>query len=305
MNTHKSLAAVLLGLSLALTACGGTGKQGITMDDRKAVERAEQIVQQAVGAMSPKPTPKRDGRYGVGACLADSGSSDRKQVHISYRLEGVPGAAGRDLVHQARDAWVALGYKFKTESGDADWSKPNPYVSMRTEPDDFWMELEVSLTDKNTGDGIAFVTVTSPCYTSESGSGSSPSAQGLSPESPVSADEASEQRVLAQSSRIYDALRVPHSATAGAQLSTVENEGATYVHHAWATEPLSADRSARAVARAREYLAGADWRVRTAPGRLVALHPADEVVAQLVSAPDGALQVGVTGPADPVVRTEA
>ncbi|WP_330298317.1 hypothetical protein [Streptomyces sp. NBC_00503] len=273
------------------------------MDDQQAVARAEELVQQALAVMSPKPTPKQDGRYGAGTCLADSGSTDRHQVHISYDFKEVPGSAGRQLVRQVRDAWVALGYKFQDGTSDGDWSDPGATVHMRTASDDYWMTMGNSVTNETTGEGVAYIIVTSPCYVPKTADGSpSPSAQGLSS---VTADEASEQRVLAHSSRIYDALRVPHSATAGAQLRTVEDGGATYVHHAWATEPLAADRAARAFERTREYLTGADWRVRTAPGRLVALHPADEVTAQLVSAPDGALQIGVTGPAVPVLRTEA
>ncbi|MDJ0384154.1 hypothetical protein [Streptomyces sp. G-G2] len=299
MSTRKAMAAMLLGLTLTLTACGGAGNQRITMDDQQAITRAEEIAHQALGAMSPKPLPKRDGRYGVGACLADSGPSEREQVHISYRLEGVPGSVSQQLVRQARDAWVAQGYKFKTESGDGDWSKPDPYVSMRTVPDDFWMELEVSVRDKATGDGVAYITVTSPCYFPKSGKTASPPPRALS------ADDASQQRVLAHSSRIYDALRVPHAPSGATELRTVEDDSATYVHHAWATAPLTEDRAARAMARARAYFEGSGWRVRTVPSRMVALHPADEVVAQLAPGHDGALLVGITGPAVAVLRAEA
>ncbi|MEW2139724.1 hypothetical protein AB0892_24605 [Streptomyces sp. NPDC005409] len=102
-------------------------------------------------------------------------------------------------------------------------------------------------------------------YVPASGGSASPSAQSQ----PLSADEASQQAVLAHSSRIYDALRVRHDAACRGELRTVENGGATYVHHAWATEPLAEDRAARVMARA----------------------------------DDGGLDVGVTGPATPVVRT--
>lgn len=118
----------------------------------------------------------------------------------------------------------------------------------------------------------------------------------------MSADEASQQAVLTHSSRIYDALRVPHDAGGGADLRTVENEGATYVHHAWSTQPLPEDRAADAIARAQSYLGGTGWRTRSAPGRLVAMHPSDETVTQLTTGPDGRLQVGVTGPANPVLH---
>ncbi|MEU6759553.1 hypothetical protein [Streptomyces sp. NPDC046685] len=162
-------------------------------------------------------------------------------------------------------------------------------------------QIQNSVTDQATGDGTAVLTVTSPCYVPTSGGSASPSAQ--SQPQPLSADEASQQAVLAHSSRIYEALRVRHDAAGGGELRTVENEGATYVHHAWATEPLAEDRAARAVARAQGHFEGAGWQVRGVPGRLVALNPADEVVAQLARADDGGLNVGVTGPATPVVHT--
>ncbi|MFI8343361.1 hypothetical protein ACIF8W_25345 [Streptomyces sp. NPDC085639] len=47
------------------------------MDDQQVLARAEEIVQQTLGGTPPKPTPKRDGRYGAGACPVDSGKSDR------------------------------------------------------------------------------------------------------------------------------------------------------------------------------------------------------------------------------------
>ncbi|MFE2284150.1 hypothetical protein ACFXDJ_08255 [Streptomyces sp. NPDC059443] len=274
------------------------------MNEQQAVARADEIMQEAVAGMSPKPALKLSGSRSAGSCLSEFGTTDRWQVTFSYQLMGVPGSAGKQLVRQARDAWVARGYTFESEKTDGDWSKPDTYVSMRTQGDDFRMTAGNGVTDETTGDGIAYLTVDSPCFPKPASGSPSPSAQGLSSQSPISADEASEQRVLAHSSRIYDALRVPHDAAAGAQLRTGETEGVTYVHHAWTSEPLPADRAARAVARAQEYFAGADWRIRAAPGRLVALHPADETVAQLVSAPDGVLRIGVTGPAVPVVRAE-
>ncbi|MFB7180658.1 hypothetical protein ACFCYI_23505 [Streptomyces sp. NPDC056257] len=114
--------------------------------------------------MSPRPTLKRDGRYGADACLADHGKSDRQQVHISYRLEGVPSSAGRQLVRQARDAWVGLGHEFQSSTSDGDWTDPGTGVHMSTVPDGYWMSIQNSVTDRTTGDGTAILTITSPCY---------------------------------------------------------------------------------------------------------------------------------------------
>lgn len=301
LRKWTSTAMAGLGLALSLSACGAVGGQEkVTMDDKQAVSRAEELVQQALGAMSPKPTLKRDGRYGADACLADTGASDRRQVQISYRFEGVPGSAGRQLVRQARDAWVALGYKFQSAESDGDWADPGTNVHMRTEPDDYWMTLGNSVTDRTTGDGVAYITVTSPCYypiaATQSASSSARS---------MTADDASQHRVLGYSSRIYEALGVPHDAASGESLRMVENEGATYLHHAWATGPLAGDGTVRAIGRARAYLEDSGWRTCTAPGRLIALHPSDETLAQLATGPDGRLQIGVTAPAIAVLRTDA
>ncbi|MGW7459792.1 hypothetical protein [Streptomyces sp. NPDC054797] len=134
------------------------------MNEQQAVARAEEIVQQTLGALSPKPTLQRDGRYGAGACLADHGKSERRQVHISYRLGEVPGSAGRQLVRQARDAWVGVGYEFQSATSDGDWTDPGTSVHMRTVPDDYWMTIQNTVTDQATGDGTAVLTVASPCY---------------------------------------------------------------------------------------------------------------------------------------------
>ncbi|MFI9060620.1 hypothetical protein ACIGQE_01905 [Streptomyces sp. NPDC053429] len=161
------------------------------------------------------------------------------------------------------------------------------------------------MVSKETGDGRAYITVTSPCYTKPTSSPST-SPQAMLPSSgELSSDEASQQHVLAHSSRIYDALRVEADASAGAPLQTVENDGATYVHHAWATEPLAGERAVRAMARGRAFLEDSGWRVRAGSGRLVAMHPTDQTVAQIATSPSGSLRVGVTGPAVPLLRADA
>ncbi|MEU4731006.1 hypothetical protein [Streptomyces sp. NPDC023588] len=134
------------------------------MNEQQAVARAEEIVRQAVAGLSPRPALQPGGTQGPGACLADYGTSKRAQVIHRYQLTNVPGSAAKDLLGQVRDAWAAQGYEFKTEQGKGDWTKPDPYISMRTEPDDFWMSGGVGITNASTGEGIAYITVTSPCY---------------------------------------------------------------------------------------------------------------------------------------------
>ncbi|MGW7460781.1 hypothetical protein [Streptomyces sp. NPDC054797] len=163
-------AAALLALTVTVTACGGgTGDRGagqqVTRGEQQAVDRAEEIIHQAVDAMSPPPTLERFGPATVGPCIArdDSRSDDRLQVTLFYKLTGVPGTEARNLVLQARDAWLKQGYTYNS-SDEEDMSGPFPWVSMRTEPDDFRMEGITGVLDRARGEGLATLKVTSPCF---------------------------------------------------------------------------------------------------------------------------------------------
>ncbi|WP_189978688.1 hypothetical protein [Streptomyces capoamus] len=158
-------AAVVLITFATVAGCGGAGRSGskVTLDEQEATRRAEEIIHQAVDGMSPEPTLERVPLAPIGACLADEHSSgERVQVQLTYRLSGVPGSAAKQLVRQARDAWVKRGYAF--QSSDADWNDPYPTVSMRTERDDFWMDAITGVMDKEKGTGVASLGVTSPCF---------------------------------------------------------------------------------------------------------------------------------------------
>ncbi|MFD7882990.1 hypothetical protein ACFV3N_11215 [Streptomyces bauhiniae] len=125
--------------------------------------RAQRIVHQAVDGMTPRPTLRRTGLRPVGACVADERSAGgRVQVRVTYQLTGVPGSVARELVRQARDAWVERGYEFQGKDGD--WADPFPCVSMRTPGDDFWMTALTGVLDKGKGEGLAAISVTSPCF---------------------------------------------------------------------------------------------------------------------------------------------
>ncbi|MBI0296970.1 hypothetical protein JBE04_21500 [Streptomyces sp. PRKS01-29] len=213
------VAVALLAVALATAACGSEqdaqGKHGkatskqVTMDEEQATKRAEEIIQQAVAGMSPKPTLKRSGPVPVGPCVADDGhgSDGRLQLSLSYDLTDVPGSAAKKLVRQARDAWVKQGYKF--QDSDADWSKPFPTVNMRTEPDDFWMDAVTGVVDRAKGEGLASIGVTSPCFAPAGDSASKTDSTAL--HSAPAADDPGVRRALDHSSRIYDALRVRHA----------------------------------------------------------------------------------------------
>ncbi|MFJ3726286.1 hypothetical protein ACIPYQ_27505 [Streptomyces sp. NPDC090045] len=157
--------AALLALTVTATACGGGAAKQVTMTEQQAVDRAEEIIRQGVGTMSPQPTLERFGPATIGTCIArnDSRSDDRLQVTLFYKLTGVPGTEAGHLVLQARDAWLKQGYKYNS-SGEADMSGPFPWVSMRTEPDDFWMEGITGVVDRAKGEGLASLKVTSPCF---------------------------------------------------------------------------------------------------------------------------------------------
>ncbi|MEU3371871.1 hypothetical protein ABZ734_15555 [Streptomyces sp. NPDC006660] len=136
------------------------------MSDTQAIARAEEILHQAVDGMTPRPTLKAVRRASVGPCLADDESEDgRVQVRLGYQLAGVPGAQAKDLVKQAREAWRKRGYEFQSPDAARDRTGPFPSVFMRTPSDDFWMDATTGVVDRASGEGLAAITVTSPCFT--------------------------------------------------------------------------------------------------------------------------------------------
>ncbi|MEU7728674.1 hypothetical protein AB0B78_26080 [Streptomyces sp. NPDC040724] len=157
--------AALLALTVTATACGEGAAKQAAMNEQQAVDRAEEIIRQAVDGMSPQPTLERMGHAPVGACIArdDHRPDDRVAVTVTYKLTGVPGAEAQNLVRQARDAWLKQGYKHNT-SGEVDWSSPFPTVYMRTGPDDFWMDAVTGVVDRAKGEGVASLAATSPCF---------------------------------------------------------------------------------------------------------------------------------------------
>ncbi|MFD0376017.1 hypothetical protein [Streptomyces sp. NPDC127112] len=174
MNLRKAIpAAALLAVVIVVTACGaqkngqesgGRTPKQVRMNEQRAIDRAEEIIHQAVDGMSPKPTLEPMGYMPVGACIArdDHRPDDRVQVTVIYKLTGVPGSEAQNLVRQARDAWLKQGYTYN--SGEDDWSTPFPAVYMRTEPDDFWMNAVTGVVDRARSEGLASLKVTSPCF---------------------------------------------------------------------------------------------------------------------------------------------
>lgn len=313
-------AAALLTMMAVVTACGaqedgqatgGEAPKQVTMNEQQAIDRAEQIIHQAVDGMSPKPTLERIGPQPVGPCIArdDHGPDDRVQVTVAYKLTGVPGAEAQKLVRQARDAWLKQGYKYNS-SGEDDWAGPFPSVYMRTEPDDFWLDAVTGVVDRAKGEGLASLAVKSPCFLPPGKSSAAASAEPAALADPRDDDPAG-HRALGHSSRIYDALRLGSAPTQpGEGLSTVHDESGTSVHHTWSTEPLPEDEAVRALARAQAYFGRAGWSVRLLPARggtpaIVARHPADGTVAQVAAGATGAVRVAVTTPTDGPARADA
>ncbi|MFE4551551.1 hypothetical protein [Streptomyces sp. NPDC056785] len=214
------------------------------MNEKQAAARAEEIVHEAVDGMSPGPTLKRTGLRPLGACVArdDGGAEDRVQYRLTYQLTGVPGSKAKALVRHARDAWVKLGYKF--QSSDADWSEAFPSVSMRTEPDDFWMTALTGVVDRAKGEGLAAISVTSPCFARAGGSTAESAALRR-----TQADDRAEHRALDHSSRIYEALQARHAAPrTGEGIGIHQDSEGRYVHHAWSTQPLTEEETVQAMA---------------------------------------------------------
>ncbi|OLZ64631.1 hypothetical protein AVW11_18525 [Streptomyces amritsarensis] len=310
MKLRKAFSVgALLALTVTVTGCGGSGNgekaKQVTMNEQQAIDRAEEIIRQAVDTMSPQPTLERFGPATIGPCIArdDSRNDDRLQATLFYKLTGVPGTDAKNLVLQARDAWLKQGYKYNS-SNEEDMSGPFPWVSMRTEPDDFWMEAITGVLDRAKGEGLATLKVVSPCFLppgKSKASGAAPAAPAEF-ETPPAGDPAT-RRALGHSSRIYDVLQVGSAPTQPREgLSTVRDESGASVHHAWSTVPLPEAERAAAVGRAQEYFRSAGWRVRPmsapadAPG-FVAGHPEERTVAQVAASATGAVRVAVTTPA--------
>lgn len=137
------------------------------------------------------------------------------------------------------------GYKF--QSSDADRSDPFPTVSMRTETDDFWMTALTGVLDKAKGEGLAAITVTSPCFSP--GGDSAPDTAALRSSH---ADERAARGVLDHSSRIYEALQVRHASAAqdGEGLGSYQNAEGAFVQPTWSTPPLTEGAVVQAVGRA-------------------------------------------------------
>ncbi|WP_251057567.1 hypothetical protein [Streptomyces sp. ISL-94] len=300
-------------MTTMVTACGaqedgqetgGKTPKQVTMNEQQAVDRAEEIIHQAVDGMSPKPGLERTGPETVGPCIArdDHGPDDRLQVTLFYKLTGVPGTEAKNLVLQARDAWLKQGYKYNS-SDKEDMSGPFPWVSMRTEPDDFWMEGITGVLNRTTGEGLATLKVRSPCFLPPGKSSAPTTADPAALEDPdLQVDGPARHRALGHSSRIYDALRVGSApAQPGEGLSTVRDESGTSVHHTWSTEPLPEDETVRALARTQAYFQSAGWSVRHVPTRggtpaVVARHPEEGTIAQVAGSTTGAVRVAVTTP---------
>ena len=295
------LVAAVLTATFGVTACdsGHSGNKSdrtppeqVTMDEQQATLRAEEVIHEAVEGMSPRPVLKRTGLRPVGPCLADDHSTgERVQVRITYQLTGVPGDAAKSLVRQARDAWVDHGYDF--QSADADWSEAFPAVHMRTVPDDFWMTALTGVVDRATGEGLAAISITSPCFAIEDADSADPATLR------TEADTQAEHRALEYSSRLYDALRVPVSPTEREEgIGTYQNGGDTYAHHAWSTLPLTEKELVRAMTRARVFFRTTGWVVRHVPSRgvapaIIARHPESGCVARLFPSATGIVRIAV------------
>ncbi|WP_128977427.1 hypothetical protein [Streptomyces roseicoloratus] len=318
MNPRKAVpAAALLAMTLMATACGaqedgpdtgGNAPKQVVMNEQQAIARAEEIIGEAVDGMSPRPTLERMGPAPVGPCLAhdDHRPDDRVQVTLIYKLTGVPGTQAQNLVRQARDAWRKHGYV--NQSGEQDWETDYPAVYMRTKADDFWMNAVTGVLDRARKEGLASLKVTSPCFLPPDKASSAADPAAFEPQD---ADDPAARRALGHSSRIYDVLRAGSApAQPGEGLSRVPGGSGAAVHHTWSTPALPEDERLRVVERARAYFAGEGWRVRplpTADGHpgVVAGHPEEHTVAQVVVSATGTVRVAVTTPVDGTDSAEA
>ncbi|MGV9306150.1 hypothetical protein ACWENQ_17580 [Nonomuraea sp. NPDC004354] len=144
---------MILLLFLILTACA----KATTMNEQQAVDRVEQLIQDTVSVMHPKPDldlyrPSLNRRYCVGA--TDGGSEDRIIVTRTYYLRGIPKDRLVAVAERVRGHWRDQGHTI-TQATGLDIGQPD--IAAQSRPDDFILSLSWTQGD------VLGIGVTSTC----------------------------------------------------------------------------------------------------------------------------------------------
>ncbi|MEU8916778.1 hypothetical protein [Streptomyces nigrescens] len=91
---------------------------------------------------------------------SDGGSKDRIFIERAYRLKGVPGKDGAQLVRQADTAWREQGH---IRTSQRDLQSNFPTVNLRTKDNNFHLYAIAGVLDKNKGESAVTIGVTSAC----------------------------------------------------------------------------------------------------------------------------------------------
>lgn len=128
-----------------------------TMTQQHASARAEQILRETAGAITPRPTLETyQPGSGTGPCLVNpNNTSDKRvQVTLTYWLRGISTGDNASVGQQVLHYWKHMGYAV-TETRGLGTNSPDVFAG--TPSDDFLISLQTS------ANGAMSIGATSPC----------------------------------------------------------------------------------------------------------------------------------------------
>ncbi|HEU5156364.1 MAG TPA: hypothetical protein VFU43_05155 [Streptosporangiaceae bacterium] len=128
-----------------------------TMTEKQATARIEQLIQDTVAVLDPKPRLEIiESMSQPGSCVdpTDQGSPDRTVVSHSYWMRDIPRSRNGDIGQQAKRYWESKGYKI-TKFDGLNTNEPN--INGYTQSDEFLFSIETNV------DGDLNIGATSPC----------------------------------------------------------------------------------------------------------------------------------------------
>src|SRR4051794_36708888 len=133
------LTVMIVAVVVLVTGCtGGEAVNEPTMTQAQALARVEQLINETVSVITPKP---RLDLYrpslNVNACLdaTDGGSEDRIVISRSYYLRDIPRDQVGEVARQIKQHWERQGYYIETASKDG------LAVFGHSQPDDFLISI--------------------------------------------------------------------------------------------------------------------------------------------------------------------
>jgi hypothetical protein len=142
----------VLLLSLVLSGCGGSGA---TMTYQQAADRANQLVNEVVSLLHPRPGLEFDQGLSLDQNCENALGEMSSQVNVarSYLLRGIAVSDNAAVGRQVLAYWQREGYQV-TQSRGIGTEQPSIYVQT---PDGFLMSMDTD------GDGVLSIGASSPC----------------------------------------------------------------------------------------------------------------------------------------------